>query len=444
MATLSLTTPKTNAHNRRSFRREIPPYTSPAARRPIFRPFCALPRIPSTPPTAPPGELYQPFRPPPSPLPSHYRSLGLSERLDILRNRLGLWYEYAPLISSLSRDGFTPPSIEEITGITGAEQNRLAVASQVRDSLIPPSFAFPPDLLPFFEAPSSANLLYELRLLNASQRVAASLYIIERRLDAKEARELARAMKDFPKRRGEEGWKSFSAASPGDCLAYADFRLSREVMEEGERVAALERAMVAVETEEAKRTIEDEMAGGKKVGETEGEEQDAVPVPVVRLRYGEVADATSVVVLPVCLAAEGEEGVEAAPGWCRGEGEMGVVVAERGWRRWVVLPGWGPAAAVWERGGVVVEFGDGRVLPWRMRQREVEEGVLVVVDKAKKEVAEEGYYLVGGGGGGRVLGVERGRKLLEMGKKKALGGVVLVVRPPKEDEDYQLRDEDWE
>ncbi|KAG0454395.1 hypothetical protein HPP92_025699 [Vanilla planifolia] len=419
MATLSLTTPKTNAHNRRSFRREIPPYTSPAARRPIFRPFCALPRIPSTPPTAPPGELYQPFRPPPSPLPSHYRSLGLSERLDILRNRLGLWYEYAPLISSLSRDGFTPPSIEEITGITGAEQNRLAVASQVRDSLIPPSFAFPPDLLPFFDAPSSANLLYELRLLNASQRVAASLYIIERRLDAKEARELARAMKDFPKRRGEEGWKSFSAASPGDCLAYADFRLSREVMEEGERVAALERAMVAVETEEAKRTIEDEMAGGKKVGETEGEEQDAVPVPVVRLRYGEVADATSVVVLPVCLAAEGEEGVEAAPGWCRGEGEMGVVVAERGWRRWV------SAAVENEAAG-----GGG--------------GVLVVVDKAKKEVAEEGYYLVGGGGGGRVLGVERGRKLLEMGKKEALGGVVLVVRPPKEDEDYQLRDEDWE
>ena len=38
-------------------------------------------------------------------------NLDLSERLQILRDRMGLWHEYAPLISSLSRDGFNPSSI---------------------------------------------------------------------------------------------------------------------------------------------------------------------------------------------------------------------------------------------------------------------------------------------------------------------------------------------
>jgi Rubisco accumulation factor 1 helix turn helix domain len=76
--------------------------------------------------------VYQPYRPPPSPLPAKYRNLPITEVFEILRNRLGLWYEYAPLIGSLLRDGFTPSSIEEVTGISGVEQNCIVVATQVK------------------------------------------------------------------------------------------------------------------------------------------------------------------------------------------------------------------------------------------------------------------------------------------------------------------------
>ncbi|URD82453.1 hypothetical protein MUK42_18812 [Musa troglodytarum] len=405
-----------------------------------------LPTPPPYPP--PPGEqVYQPFRPPPSPLPAKYRSLGTAERLEILRDRLGLWHEYAPLISTLGHDGFTPPSIEEVTGISGVDQNCLIVAAQVRDSLV--SSSFDPELLAFFDAGGGADLLYELRLLNAAQRAAAAYRIIEHRLDPKAAQELARAMKDFPRRRGDVGWDRFSAASPGDCLAYTHFRLSRETMSPAERMASLDRAVEAAETEEARKRIEEEIERASRQGEgggvAAGEETEElrVTVPVVRLRYGEVAAASTVVLLPVCRAEEGEEGIAAAPGRCRAEGELGVMAAERGWARWVVLPGWEPALAAGN--GVAVEFVDGRVLPWR-GSGGWEEAVLVVVDRGRREVrAEDGYYLVGGEeeGRGKGLGVERGGKLMVKGAKEALGTVVLVVRPPREEEDDMLSDEDW-
>ncbi|CAI0464753.1 unnamed protein product [Linum tenue] len=91
--------------------------------------------IPANPP---PKNLqpYQPFRPPPSPLPAKYSSLDAAARLEVLSSRAGLWYEYAPLITSLIREGYAPSSIEEVTGISGVEQNRLVVGAQVRDSLI--------------------------------------------------------------------------------------------------------------------------------------------------------------------------------------------------------------------------------------------------------------------------------------------------------------------
>ncbi|XP_008775953.3 rubisco accumulation factor 1, chloroplastic-like [Phoenix dactylifera] len=403
-----------------------------------------IPFLPT--PSSSSGELYQPFRPPPSPLPKKYRSLDPAERLDILRNRMGLWHEYAPLIPALANDGFSPPSIEEATGISGVEQNSLIVASQVRDSLL--SSSFDPDLLAFFDAGSGADLLYELRLLNAAQRAAAARRVVEQRLDPKGAKELARAVKDFPRRRGDSDWARFSASHPGDCLAYTHFRLSREALSAGDRIAALERAMEAAETEGARKRIEEEMekaAGGGREGIEESEGAGRVTVPVVRLRYGEVAEATSVALLPVCRAGEGAEGVAAAPGWCRAEGELGVVAAERGWGRWMVLPGWGPVAAVGKGGGVAVEFGDGRVLPWKASIKSgMEEAVLVVADRGRREVAEEdGFYLVAEGEKGE-LGVESGDKLLEKGVEEALGTVVLVVRPPKEEEDDQLADEDWE
>ena len=394
-------------------------------------------------------QLYQPFRPPPSnPLTSQFHSLDIGNRLDILANRLGLWFEYAPLIPALIREGFTPSSLEEATGISGVEQNRFVVAAQVRDSLVQ-STSNDPELLSSFDL-GGAELLYEIRLLSAQQRAAAARYIVDNKLDAKGAQDLARAMKDFPRRRGDKGWDSFDYGIPGDCLSFMYYRQSREHWNPSEeRTSALELALEVAQSERAKNMVLEELKGANDGKGGEESIESGVRVPVVRLKIGEVAEASSVVVLPVCRDEEREIGVLDAPRECRSEGEFGVVVAEKGWKRWVVLPAWEPVARL-GNGGVVVSFVDARVLPWKANRWYNEEAILVVADRSRKEVtADDGFYLVaidsnGDDGRGEGLKVERGSALKEKGVTESLGTVVLVVRPPREETDDQLADEDWE
>ncbi|KAL4324831.1 hypothetical protein GQ457_11G006680 [Hibiscus cannabinus] len=405
--------------------------------KPPFKPISAT-LIPANPP--PQQLLYQPFRPPPSPLPPQFRSLDTEGRLDVLTNRLGLWFQYAPLIPSLYQEGFSPPSIEEITGISGVEQNTLIVGTQVRDSLVQSNTD--EELIAFFDT-GGAELLYEIRLLSVSQRAEAVRYIVENRLDAKGAQDLARAVKDFPRRQLDKGWKSFDYGIPGDCLSFMYYRQSREHRNPSEqRSAALKQALQVAVSESAKNEVLLELEGGKdEKGEKEDDLEARVRVPVVRMQFGEVAEATSVVVLPVCKAEEGAELILEAPFECRSRGDFGVVEAEKEWKRWVVLPSWEPLAGL-NDGGVAVTFIDARVIPWKANRWAMEEPILVVTDRNRKEVEfDDMFYLATVDGG---LKVDTGSRLKEMGVKECLGTVVLVVRPPTEDNEDQLSDADWE
>ncbi|GAB2277616.1 Rik1-associated factor 1 [Dionaea muscipula] len=438
----------------------------------LSRPISAASSTSSPPPPKPiiastsssspqPLNHYQPFRPPPTPLPPQFRNLDTAARLDILANRLGLWFEYAPLITSLTQEGFNPPTIEELTGISGHEQNRLVVAAQVRQSLSESNLD--PATLSYFDR-GGAELLYEIRLLSASQRVAAAEYLVLHQFDGKGARDVARAIKDFPARRGDPGWESFDYTLPGDCLSFMHFRQSREHKNPSERrTAALESALEYAVSDKARRRVLTELEGKGGDDDSSGgnkeREADSVfsRVPVVRLKIGEVAEASRVVVLPVCRSEEiRDDGVLKAPFECRSEGELGVVVSDKGWDRWVVLPGWEPVVGI-EKGGVAVSFGDARALPWNVNRWYEEEPILVVADRGRKAVKEDdGFYLVlkankakGGGGGtsgddgcesGELM-VVRGSKLKEeFGILESLGTVVLVVRPPKEEVDDQPDD----
>ncbi|XP_062002876.1 rubisco accumulation factor 1.1, chloroplastic-like [Rosa rugosa] len=412
--------------------------------KPSLKPISAsIQHLPSsTPKPKPNQQVYQPFRPPPSPIPEKFRSLDANGRLEILANRLGLWYELAPLIPSLLQQGFTPPTIEEITGISSVEQNRLVVAAKVRDSLI--HSKTDPEIVAEFDTGGS-ELLYEIRLLSVEQRAAAARFIVEKKLDAKGAEDLARASKDFARRRGDKGWESFDYTQPGDCLAFMYYRQAREHKNPSEpRTSALEEALKVVESETARNVILKELGGESGESEEEGDVVAGVKVPVVRIKFGEVAESSRVVILPVCKAEEKDKEVMEAPWECESEGEFGVVVAEKGWKRWVVLPGWEPVVRL-GKGGVVVSFSDARVLPWKVNRWYKEEPILVVADRSKKDVeADDGFYLAAMDGGDLGFKVERGSALKEAGVTESLGTVVLIVRPPKDETENELADEDWE
>ncbi|KAJ0729718.1 putative rubisco accumulation factor 1 [Helianthus annuus] len=387
-------------------------------------------------------KLYQPFRPPPSqsPIPPKYRNLDTPARLDVLTNRLGVWYEYAPLIPPLIQDGFDPSTLEEITGISGAEQNILVVGAQVRESLVQSDVD--PEILEFFDK-GGAELLYEIRLLTNNQRADVAKYMLENKFEPSDAQELARAIKDYPRRRGDRGWERFDYTLPADCLAFMYYRQALEYRESELRLSALEKALSVAVSDRAKEWITKELEG--KINEGEGQGRgggviDGVKVPVVRLNLGEIAEATAVAVFPVCSSEDKSKGVEEAPWEYRGKGGFGIVEADKGWKRWVVLPAWAPVMGVKE-GGVAVAFSDGRALPWRVNRRYKEESILVVADRGRNEVTEDdGFFLISSED---ELKLERGATLKEKGCTECLGSVVIVVRPPRESND-DISPEEWD
>ncbi|KAK9077910.1 hypothetical protein SSX86_001967 [Deinandra increscens subsp. villosa] len=387
-------------------------------------------------------KLYQPFRAPPSqsPIPPKYRNLDAPARLDVLTNRLGLWYEYAPLIPPLIQDGFDPSTLEEITGIAGRDQNQLVVGAQVRESLV--QSGVDAETLEFFDN-GGAELLYEIRLLTNRQRADAARYMLECKFEPNDARELAKAIKDFPRRLGDRGWDYFDYTIPADCLAFMHYRQALEYRGSELRISSLEKALSVAVSDRAKEWITKELEGKNAGGEAEGRGGsvvDGVTVPVVRLNLGEIAEAKVVTVFPVCDAEDKGKGVEEAPWEYRCKGDFGIVETEKGWRRWVVLPAWEPVVRV-KSGGVAVAFSDARALPWRVNRWYKEESILVVADRGRKEVIEDdGFYLVLSED---ELKVERGVTLKEKGCEESLGSVVMVVRPPRENNE-EFDEEDWE
>ncbi|KAI3799907.1 hypothetical protein L1987_35212 [Smallanthus sonchifolius] len=326
----------------------------------------------------------------------------------------------------------------------------------VRESLV--QSGVDPEILEFYDK-DGAGLLYEIRLLSASQRAATARYIVENKFEPGDANELARAIKDFPRRKGDRGWDCFDYTLPEDCLAFMYYRQALENRDSELRASALEKALSVAVSERAQTWITKELDGNDEDAEGQGRDGgvvDGVKVPVVRLNLGEIAEATVVAVFPVCVGDDRGKEVEAAPWEYGGEGGFGIVEAEKEWRRWVVLPAWEPVVKV-KRGGVVVAFSDARALPWRVNRWYKEEPILVVVDRGQREVvADDGYYLVLSEDElkverGAILkekahkeSLERGAILKEKGRKESLGSVVIVVRPPREDNENELAEEDWE
>ncbi|KAL5981374.1 hypothetical protein ACLOJK_015429 [Asimina triloba] len=340
--------------------------------------------------------------------------------LQILRKRHGLWHQYAPHISTLYQDfSFFASDIEDSTGISCVDQVRLLAAAQVRDSLLASQVR--PEVLAFFDAsPTGPHLLYELRHLNAPQLAAAALHLEAQRVDdPSAARELALAM---------EG----RAESPGDCLAFMHVHRSRKLSDAAKRMAALQRALEVAETESVKQWVS-KFCKAHAAANAE--------LPIVSMKAEDVVESTVVVRMPACSAEEGELGVASAP-YHRMVGEFGILTAEKPLGKWAVLRGWEQLLKI-EKGGIVVRFKDGGVLPWKLGGVfYMEEEILVVVNREKKAVVEEeGFYLVGNSqhehehGG---LRVEKGGRLQDKGVKDSLGLVALVVRLPANKHNLQF------
>eukprot|EP00244_Chara_vulgaris_P011638 TRINITY_DN5860_c0_g1_i1.p1 TRINITY_DN5860_c0_g1~~TRINITY_DN5860_c0_g1_i1.p1 ORF type:complete len:455 (+),score=90.67 TRINITY_DN5860_c0_g1_i1:199-1365(+) len=364
------------------------------------------------------------------------------DHLEILREGRAAWHELAPYLSALARAGFTPATIDEATGLTGVEQNNIIVGAQVYNSL--EAGGLEPNVLAEFEV-SGAEVLYELRILSNSQRKTAVEYVSAHKLDAKGARDLARAIKDHERKRGGDARRFFSTA-PGDCLAFAYYRLSREGRSDEERKAAAEKGLQHVVTESARQALEALLRG-----ESEGEGvalggiigaggRDVVMRKLNLHRLS--ADEVSWRVIPLVgdLAAIDEETISMAPKPRAGtaSGAFATIHTEKSGReeKWTVVPGW-PALA--NSGSPVAltvnaEAVKNRRVPdgqWAAMRPEIDFPVLLIVDREVDGVVETEYYIQGKDGkdGEKGVSLVTGRKVLESGRRPC-GRVVMGMKPP--------------
>ncbi len=104
------------------------------------------------------------------------------DMLNRLRSRAGHWHELAKLFPALNSKGFDSATIDEMTGITPAEQNKWMVAATVYES-VQASAAVPRETLARFNG-EGYDLLYPFRFLSAERRAIAAQYIVEQGLDA--------------------------------------------------------------------------------------------------------------------------------------------------------------------------------------------------------------------------------------------------------------------
>lgn len=141
----------------------------------------------SAPGSAPAGGRVLPnrYRPPPGfmndapTVDAATAAMSEDDMIAKLRARAGHWFNLAKVIPALASRGYDSSTVDELTGITPAEQNLWVVAGTVYDSLAASEAgAARPGLLQHFESGGDAKL-YHFRFLPVERRVNAAEYIAD-------------------------------------------------------------------------------------------------------------------------------------------------------------------------------------------------------------------------------------------------------------------------
>eukprot|EP00232_Nephroselmis_pyriformis_P014131 CAMPEP_0182884384 /NCGR_PEP_ID=MMETSP0034_2-20130328/18955_1 /TAXON_ID=156128 /ORGANISM="Nephroselmis pyriformis, Strain CCMP717" /LENGTH=489 /DNA_ID=CAMNT_0025017573 /DNA_START=25 /DNA_END=1494 /DNA_ORIENTATION=+ len=365
------------------------------------------------------NSYFQPFRPPSEFQKTVDSGLTTEEMLDRVSNRIGLWWEVAPLIPRLLQCGFTAPMLDEVCGLTPLEQNTWVIASNVRASL-EEARGFDFSKVDYFDI-GGEDVLYALRTLNGPTRADAANYIMEKNLGKDEAEELARSLKLHERKRGDKVGFTYH---PGDAMAFNLHRLAGESKNPTTIRQTIDRAMEYAVTDEAREELQKRLREllGDGDEEEEGEvfKAPAATVPSVRLLPSEGAFR------PICVAGKlGETtlmGMGAAPKTvCEGAFNMFSTPAGTTWTAvpdFVVLGNYEDLVAVsCDNATAEATLAEGA---------KPGEPCLVVVDRSVKAVENDGFYFACESMDAAPAKVVAGA---EVGERAVAGKVVLVVRP---------------
>ncbi|PMB04003.1 hypothetical protein CEN49_21790, partial [Fischerella thermalis CCMEE 5273] len=189
--------------------------------------------------------------------PPHAQNLNNNDHNDIaqellikLRQKQGCWVEWGQACAYLQKAGYSPQAIFEATGFEPVQQNQVIVGAQVYNSIEKAGAS--QDVISHYQQRGS-DILYELRLLTQEERAAAATLTFQHKIDADEAREIARAIKDFSRfRNPPEGFSQH----PGDAVAYQCWKLARQNSDFQTRSRLIAKGLKFAHTQTARQQIE--------------------------------------------------------------------------------------------------------------------------------------------------------------------------------------------
>jgi hypothetical protein len=333
------------------------------------------------------------------------------ELLLMLRRKQGTWVDWGQSCQQLQKAGYSPQQIFEASGFEPIQQNQIIVAAQVYASIVA---AITPEqpmtaVQSRFEH-SGSDTLYEFRILNQSERVAAAALVVEKGVDSEGAREVAKAMKEFARlSTPPAGFSDY----PGDAVAYHYWKLAKQQSELAERSRLIAQSLKFANSDTARQEI------SKLLTDLAAAPLTPVPrLPLYRLETeSEVPKVLPVVgQLPLTV-----EDLQAVP--LLAEEEPFGIVKFSGTGAWVPIPGWQVVLAAEDPVVILAESRDLPTMP-----ESANESVLVVCDRAQRQWDVFSHFVVNAGtnqGGLQIQWFEMAPSLPILAK------VLLVLRPKR-------------
>ncbi|AUT01194.1 hypothetical protein CLI64_12705 [Nostoc sp. CENA543] len=327
-----------------------------------------------------------------------------AELLRKLRQKQGNWVEWGLAIATLQKSGYNPQEIFEATGFEPIQQNQVVVGAQVYNSL---EKAGASEAARSHYATRGSDVLYELRLLTQEQRAAAAELTFEHKLNLEEAREVAKAIKDFSWFRTlPEGFSDH----PGDAVAYQAWKLARQNTDLQERSRLIAKGLRFAHTPTARKQIEQLLVDFTVVS------QRPAPIPpFYRFDSEEELPRIVPVVGELPLTPQDFKAVPLVE-----EIEPFRIVKFAGEQAWVALPGW--QVLLGAEDPVVILATSDRF----PSQTHTQPGpVLVVIDRSQREWNDFSYFVVDKGGELDFRWFETEPEIPILGK------IIIIVRPRK-------------
>ncbi|MEG3975737.1 MULTISPECIES: RuBisCO accumulation factor 1 [unclassified Microcoleus] len=346
---------------------------------------------------------------PSAPAPST-NAVDVEKLIRSLRRKEGTWVEWGQACTALQQAGWSSQKVFEATGFEPIQQNQVSVAAQVYTSMV--NAGGSEEVRSHFLRKGS-DILYEFRILSQTERAGAAALILAHNLDVDDARQVAKAMKEFSHFGSlPQGFTD----TPGDAVAYQCWQLARQKSDLQERSRLIARGLKLASSQTARGQIEQLL-----VDFTVVPRREAPRLPTYRVDSEEQLPRIVPVAGKLPLTASDLIAVPLPE-----EIEPFRMVKFAGAGAWVAIPGWQVILKA-EDPVAILEMSDRLPVPL---QGKVEE-VLIIADRAQRQWDAESYFLTDNAGNLELQWFETSPQL------SILGRVVLVMRPKKIlDEDY--------